>query len=41
LRDLFLKGTGIDTIWDESLLLVLFAMMMFVIAVKRFRKKVA
>ncbi len=41
LRDLFLKGNGIATIWDEALFLLLFAFFMFSFAVRRFRKKVA
>ena len=41
LRDLFLKGNGISTIWDEALFLLLFACVMFVFAVRGFKKKVA
>jgi ABC-2 type transport system permease protein len=41
LRDLFLKGNGIATIWDEALFLLLFAGMMFIFAIARFKKKVA
>lgn len=41
LRDLFLKGNGIATIWDEALFLLLFAFFMFSFALRRFRKKVA
>ena len=41
LRDLFLKGNGIATIWDEALFLLLFAFFMFAFALRRFRKKVA
>jgi len=41
LRGLFLKGSDITEIWYESLLLFLFAVSMFVLAVKKFRKKVA
>ncbi|MDD5129468.1 MAG: ABC transporter permease [Candidatus Omnitrophica bacterium] len=41
LRDLFLKGNGIATIWDEAFLLFLFAGIMFTFAVSRFKKKVA
>lgn len=40
LRDLFLKGNGIATIWDEALFLLLFAFFMFSFALRRFRKKV-
>ncbi|MEI8348555.1 MAG: ABC transporter permease [Candidatus Omnitrophota bacterium] len=41
LRELFLKGNGIQTMWDEALFLLLFAAGMLVLAVRRFRKKVA
>ncbi|MDD5691820.1 MAG: ABC transporter permease [Candidatus Omnitrophica bacterium] len=41
LRDLFLKGNGIATIWDEALFLLLFAFFMFNFALRRFKKKVA
>jgi len=41
LRDLFLKGSGIAGMWDETAFLVLFAFFMLAFAVKRFRKKVA
>lgn len=41
LRELFLKGNGIQTLWDEALFLFLFAFLMFAFAVRRFRKKVA
>ncbi|MCK9603745.1 MAG: ABC transporter permease [Candidatus Omnitrophica bacterium] len=40
LRDLFLKGNGIETIWDEAILLFLFAFIMLFLAVKKFKKKV-
>lgn len=41
LRDLFLKGTGFSTIWDETIFLIMFALLMFSWAIRRFRKKVA
>jgi len=41
LRDLFLKGNGIATIWDEALFLFAFAFIMFVLALRKFKKKVA
>ncbi len=41
LRDLFLKGNGLDTIWDEALYLLLFAGLMIILAIRRFKKKVA
>ena len=41
LRDLFLKGNGIATIWDEGLFLFIFASAMFVLAINKFKKKVA
>jgi ABC-2 type transport system permease protein len=40
LRDLFLKGNGIATIWDETLFLLLFACFMFSLAIRKFKKKV-
>jgi ABC-2 type transport system permease protein len=41
LRELFLKGGGIDILWDEAVFLFLFAFIMLSLAMKRFRKKVA
>lgn len=41
LRSLFLKGVGLEVLWHEALFLFLFALFMFALAVKRFRKKVA
>jgi len=41
LRGLFLKGNGMDVMWDESVFLFLFAFVMFGIAVTKFKKKVA
>jgi len=41
LRDLFLKGNGMSTIWDEALFLLLFALTMFTLATRKFKKKVA
>ncbi|MDP2913040.1 MAG: ABC transporter permease [Candidatus Omnitrophota bacterium] len=41
LRGLFLKGVGIHSMWDESVFLLLFAMTMLTLAVRRFKKKVA
>jgi len=40
LRGLFLKGNGIDVMWDEALFLLLFALLMFSLAIKKFKKKV-
>ncbi|MDD5771177.1 MAG: ABC transporter permease [Candidatus Omnitrophica bacterium] len=40
LRGLFLKGNGIDVMWDEALFLFLFAFCMFTLAIRKFRKKV-
>ena len=40
LRGLFLKGNGMDVMWDEALFLVLFAFLMFSIAIRKFKKKV-
>ena len=41
LRDLFLKGNGIETLWDEALFLFLFAFVMLTLAIRKFKKKVA
>ncbi|MCK9573834.1 MAG: ABC transporter permease [Candidatus Omnitrophica bacterium] len=41
LRDLFLKGNGILTLWDEALFLFLFAFVMLALAIRKFKKKVA
>ncbi|MDP2905159.1 MAG: ABC transporter permease [Candidatus Omnitrophota bacterium] len=41
LRDLFLKAAGIGNIWDEGLFLFLFAILMFGLAIIKFKKKVA
>lgn len=41
LRDLFLKGGGIEVIWDETIFLILFAFLMINLAVRRFKKRVA
>jgi len=40
LRDLFLKGGGMEVIWDEALFLLLFAWFMINIAVRKFKKQV-
>lgn len=40
-RGLFLKGNGIDVMWDEAVFLFLFALIMFSLAIKKFKKKVA
>jgi len=40
LRDLFLKGNGMETLWDDALFLFLFAFIMFNLAVRKFKKKV-
>jgi ABC-2 type transport system permease protein len=41
LRDLFLKGVGIDVVWDEAAFLFAFGFIMLTLAVRRFKKKVA
>jgi ABC-2 type transport system permease protein len=41
LRELFLKGGGLRTLWDEAAFLLLFAFMMLGLAIRRFRKRVA
>ncbi|MFA6357874.1 MAG: ABC transporter permease [Candidatus Omnitrophota bacterium] len=41
LRDIFLKGNGMATLWDEALFLFIFAFSMFILAIRKFKKKVA
>ncbi len=41
LRDSFLKGGGIQVMWDETLFLLLFAIVMLSFAIRKFKKKVA
>ena len=41
LRDLFLKGNGIYVMWDETIFLFLFAIIMLGWAIRKFKKKVA
>lgn len=41
LRELFLKGVGISNMTDEALFLFLFASIMLILAMRRFKKKVA
>jgi ABC-2 type transport system permease protein len=41
LRELFLKGGGMSSMWDETLFLALFAFFMLGFSIRRFRKKVA
>jgi len=40
LRGLFLKGNGMEIMWDEALFLFIFALSMFGLAITKFRKKV-
>jgi ABC-2 type transport system permease protein len=41
LRDSFLKGVGIFSLWDETVFLALFAFIMLSLAMRKFKKKVA
>ncbi|MDD5477691.1 MAG: ABC transporter permease [Candidatus Omnitrophica bacterium] len=41
LRGLFLKGNGMEVMWNEALFLALFAFLMFGLAINKFKKKVA
>jgi ABC-2 type transport system permease protein len=41
LRESFLKGGDMSVMWNEALFLFLFALLMFSLAVKKFKKKVA
>jgi len=40
-RGIFLKGNGVDVMWDEALFLFLFATLMFGLAIRKFKKRVA
>ncbi|MFH1440737.1 MAG: ABC transporter permease [Candidatus Omnitrophota bacterium] len=40
LRELFLKGGDLSTMWEQALFLVLFAFVMMFLAIKQFKKKV-
>jgi len=40
LRGLFLKGNGIEVMWDEAMFLFIFAFSMFLLAITKFKKKV-
>ncbi|MFA5144503.1 MAG: ABC transporter permease [Candidatus Omnitrophota bacterium] len=40
LRGIFLKGNGLGVMWNEAVFLLLFAFIMFGLAIKKFRKKV-
>jgi len=40
LRDLFLKGVGISSMWDQALFMCLFAFLMLGLAIRKFKKKV-
>lgn len=40
-RDLFLKGVGVEYLWANTLLLALYAIILFALASVRFKKKVA
>jgi len=39
-RGIFLKGNGVDVMWDEALFLVLFGLLMFMLAMRKFKKRV-
>ena len=41
LKGIFLKGTGVHILWIEILLLLLYALVLFVIATRKMRQKVA
>ena len=41
LRSLFLKGVGLEVLWHEAVFLFLFAFFMIMLAMKKFKKKVA
>ena len=39
IRGIFLKGAGLSTLWDESLLLLAFGVIVLGISIARFRKQ--
>jgi ABC-2 type transport system permease protein len=41
LRGLYLKGTGLAQLWPECLLMVAFAFLMLLLAVRSFQKRLA
>lgn len=41
LRQIFLKGVGMNTMWTQALFLALFAALMFGLSIRKFKKKVA
>ncbi len=41
LRESFLKGGNMSTLWDETVFLILFSTMMLGLAIRKFKKKVA
>ncbi len=41
LRGIFLKGDSLSTLWDEAILLLLFAVIMMYFTVRKFKKKIA
>lgn len=41
LRGIFLKGDNLTTLWDEAVLLLIFAVVMATLAINRFKKKIA
>lgn len=40
LRSIFLKGTGLETFWEQAVVLLVFGLILLTIAILRFRKKV-
>jgi len=40
LRSIFLKGTGLETFWEQAVVLFVFGLVLLTIAILRFRKKV-
>jgi ABC-2 type transport system permease protein len=41
LRGVFLKGTGLDLLWQEALFLVVYGTLVFAAATRKLRQKVA
>ncbi len=41
IRGIYLKGSGLDELWDQALILTIFSFVVVVIAVKKFKKRIA
>ena len=39
LKGIYLKGVGFEVMWGEAILLTIYAVVMFTVAIARFKKK--